>query len=372
MNESQLSQKFEELYVDKLTPKIVPLEQERLVIAKVSNRNNIIGVLCFLSSVIGLWLLSNAYFLILLLPAIIIFLIESKRQNKFRLKIKQQLLMEIFALFGKFQYCPDNELITKNEIFKTGLFPRFKCKKDNDQIVGNYKGMDIIILETKLTHNETIQNRDSSENKTVEDFNGLIIKTTLNKPYNGKTLLYQKAIGQKGQKQAIKSMLSESLGDEQADKIANSDIVNAVTGALAFAEKPIIKNLNVSSEGLSMDFKREIIVDNNLKKVNLEDPEFNQMYDIYSDDQVEARYIITPTFMERLKNIREVIGALHVHCLVECEYITLFIQNSKDFFEIGSLCDSLNNKKIYERVFMELITIFNLIHYFKLDKKLGL
>ncbi len=371
MDKNQLHQKFEELYTKKLEPKIISLEQERISIAKVSKINLLIAVLCFIVSIGGFLLLSKAYILLFLIPAVIMLIIESKRQRKFRLKLKQQLLMELFSLFGKFMYCPDKELITSNEIRKTGFFPGCNHQRDDDRIVGNYKGMGIIIVETELKHIEEV---DSDRSVTL--FHGLIIKTILNKPYKGKTLLYQKIIGQKGQKQAIKSLLSDSMGDEQADKIANSDAVNTLTGVLAFAEKLPLKHLKLSENGVSSSLNnknREIRVAGNLQKVTLEDSEFNQMYDIYSDDQVEARYILTPTFMERLKNVREVIGGFDVHCLIENKYITLFIETPNDFFEIGyNITDSINNKKNYECIFVQLINIFNLIHYFKLDKKLGL
>ncbi len=39
------------------------------------------------------------------------------------------------------------------------------------------------------------------------------------------------------------------------------------------------------------------------EKISLEDPEFMNMFEVYSPDQVEARYILTPTTMERIKNI---------------------------------------------------------------------
>ena len=373
MNENQLNKEFEELYVKNLAPKIVSLEQERAVVYQISNRNNLIGFLCFIGSFIGIWLTQNLYFFLLVVPAIILFSIEKKRLNQFRLKLKQQLLMEIFSLFGTFQYCTGKELITKKEIMKTGLFPKCEHKRDNDSIIGTYNGMHIVIVETELTHSEVDCSDDSNEQHTIiKDFSGLIIKTVLNKPYKGRILLYQKAIGQTSQKQAMKSLLSEEVGEEQADKIVNSKAVNAITGVLAFKEKPFLKRLKISGNGLHIDLNSEIHVDKNLNKVTLEDPEFSQFYDVYSDDQVEARYILTPTFIERLKNIREVIGAFHVHCYIEDQYITLFIENSRDFFEIGSFKESINNKKIYQDIFVQLITIFNLIHYFKLDKKLGL
>lgn len=38
-------------------------------------------------------------------------------------------------------------------------------------------------------------------------------------------------------------------------------------------------------------------------KIMLEDPEFTKMFDVYSDDQIEARYILTPSTMQYIKDI---------------------------------------------------------------------
>ncbi|MCB1782878.1 MAG: DUF3137 domain-containing protein [Alphaproteobacteria bacterium] len=37
-----------------------------------------------------------------------------------------------------------------------------------------------------------------------------------------------------------------------------------------------------------------------LKRANLVDPEFEKIFDVYTDDQVEARYLVDPVMMERL------------------------------------------------------------------------
>ncbi len=39
--------------------------------------------------------------------------------------------------------------------------------------------------------------------------------------------------------------------------------------------------------------------------VHLEDPRFDGVFTVYSTDQVEARYLLTPTFMERLADLPE-------------------------------------------------------------------
>ena len=36
-----------------------------------------------------------------------------------------------------------------------------------------------------------------------------------------------------------------------------------------------------------------------LESVKLEDPKFEKLFDVYGNDQIEARYLLTPSFMER-------------------------------------------------------------------------
>jgi hypothetical protein len=47
----------------------------------------------------------------------------------------------------------------------------------------------------------------------------------------------------------------------------------------------------------------------NLEKVNLESSAFEQSFIVYSNDQVEARYILTPSFMERLMKLQQTMGS---------------------------------------------------------------
>ena len=46
----------------------------------------------------------------------------------------------------------------------------------------------------------------------------------------------------------------------------------------------------------------------NLEKVKLESIEFENKFVVYSSDQVEARYILTPSFMERLVKLQDLMG----------------------------------------------------------------
>jgi hypothetical protein len=42
--------------------------------------------------------------------------------------------------------------------------------------------------------------------------------------------------------------------------------------------------------------------------VKLESVEFENKFVVYSNDQVEARYILTPSFMERLVKLQDLMG----------------------------------------------------------------
>jgi hypothetical protein len=47
----------------------------------------------------------------------------------------------------------------------------------------------------------------------------------------------------------------------------------------------------------------------NLEKVTLESNDFDKEFIVYGSDQVEARYILTPSFMERMMKLRETMGS---------------------------------------------------------------
>lgn len=173
---------------------------------------------------------------------------------------------------------------------------------------------------------------------------------------------------------AFKSEAEEEFGSEISQAAANSPIVNTISNLISAKENSPLRNIGIINGNLTLNTTglSEFKPPKGLEEVILEDSEFNKSYAVFSNDQVEARYLITPTFMERLKKIREVFGAYDVHCVFEDNYITLFLETGRDFFEVGDINTTLCNKKNYEKTFRELVSIFNLIHYFKLDKKLGL
>ena len=108
------------------------------------------------------------------------------------------------------------------------------------------------------------------------------------------------------------------------------------------------------------------------QKVKLEDVIFDKDYNVASEDQVEARYLITPSFMERFKNLKKAYNSKSIKCALFDNQIMFAISTTKDLFEIGSMYHPLTDSRQVDRFFDEIIAILDIIEEFKLDEKTGL
>lgn len=110
----------------------------------------------------------------------------------------------------------------------------------------------------------------------------------------------------------------------------------------------------------------------NLKHTTLEDVVFEKKFDVFTDDEVEARYLITPSFMERLNNMKTAFEAYAISCAFYDKYLLVGLSTRKDLFSIGDLNKPVNDGKQFFTMFEEILSIIKLIDHFKLDQKIGL
>ena len=112
---------------------------------------------------------------------------------------------------------------------------------------------------------------------------------------------------------------------------------------------------------------------NKFKKTTLEDVEFNSSFDVFCEDEVEARYLLTPTFMERLKRAQSVFKAEKVYCSFYKKYFFLALKTNKNSFNVCKLNKSLlDSKDMIFEMFEELCCAFDFIEHFKLEQRIGL
>lgn len=107
------------------------------------------------------------------------------------------------------------------------------------------------------------------------------------------------------------------------------------------------------------------------QKVHLEDPEFEKYYDVFSTDQIEARYLITTAFMNRMVQLAKRGIGKNITLSFEHGNVNIAVSSSKDWFEMPILKPA-NDISIYRAIILELITILKIIDSLKLDKNIGL
>jgi hypothetical protein len=119
---------------------------------------------------------------------------------------------------------------------EAGIFDKWQSASADDELYGTHRNLPLSIIELRLTSS-------SGDSETVQ-FNGLLVEITLPRGLRGSTAI-------------------------------------------------------IASEGL-VGRLREWIGRDGRSRVRLEDPKFDEIYEAWSTDQIAARALLTPAFMERL------------------------------------------------------------------------
>ncbi|WP_298514457.1 DUF3137 domain-containing protein [uncultured Kordia sp.] len=103
------------------------------------------------------------------------------------------------------------------------------------------------------------------------------------------------------------------------------------------------------------------------KRVRLEDPEFEDRFNVYSDDQVEARYILTPKMMHRIMELEDRFGT-NLYLSFRGHNVYIAIRESYDMFE-ASIHDEVSFVQI-ERFLEEVNSILAIINDLDLNLRI--
>lgn len=229
---------------------------------------------------------------------------------KYKETVKEKMFPLIFEYFGKDFFYQSVSSLHVSDLESSGIIPSYHDEKTDDYIRGSYKGVGLEMVEARLTK-EVGSNKSR---RTVEVFKGIFVVLETNKKFKGKTLVKQ-------------------------DRGFFNGIVNAFQS---------------------------------LDRVKLEDPEFEEIFEVFSSDQVEARYLLTTSFMDRLKKLSELFDAKWVQGSFYDKKLLLMIPLKKDYFELSSIFEPATFVDDINRILEEMNTIFGIIDTLKLDEKTGL
>lgn len=107
------------------------------------------------------------------------------------------------------------------------------------------------------------------------------------------------------------------------------------------------------------------------KQVNLESSDFSKHFDVYSDDQIEARYILTTSMMERIFNIKDAYNAKNIRLHFEEGKVYIVINTGRDMFAMG-ISEQKSRFNDFNKLALEMKSLIRLIKELKLNQKIGL
>ena len=311
---------FAEHYDTNLRPQIEEFEKTRIAAIKRARSR-----LLMMLPVLAVVLLFGSYVLILsdwqedardfsfwgvLVAFVGIFWWFNQPLKQYQASIKSDIFPKIVCFLGKYQYTANIPArIERYDDF--GIVPSYDNEYSEDQIIGVYKGVEIDLFETRLT-----ETRGSGKNRrTVTVFKGIVISLSLNKTFEGKTIV----------------------------KKDRGRLVNWVKDKFS-----------------------------SLEAVRLEDPRFEKEFEVYSTDQVEARYLLTTSFMERLVDLREAFGGKGIQCSFYQNQLLMMIPIKRNMFEPGSIFKVENFIDDAKSLLKEMNIIFQVVDTLKLDLDIGL
>ena len=106
-----------------------------------------------------------------------------------------------------------------------------------------------------------------------------------------------------------------------------------------------------------------------LEQIVLECIEANNKYKIYSESQQEARYLLSPVFLEKLTKIKKIFRCSYVDISFFDGKMMLAFHTRKNLFESYHLFQNALDIRLYERFYDEVDSIRKLINFLNIENK---
>ncbi len=97
-----------------------------------------------------------------------------------------------------------------------------------------------------------------------------------------------------------------------------------------------------------------------MERARLEDPRFEKAFEVYTTDQVESRYLLTPDFMQRLLDLEEAFHGGKLRCAFTGGEMFVAVEGG-DLFEPGSMFTPLDNPERIRELLDDFAVVFKLI-----------
>lgn len=224
-------------------------------------------------------------------------------------RIKGEVLLRLSTFLG-FTYNADPTSAELDWFQDVRIIPSYDRQSLEDELEGSHEGVSFTLCEAHLEDRRTRTDSDGrTETYYVTVFNGLLARFTFHKPFAARTIL-----------------------------TSDGGVIGNFFGGIG-----------KSSE-----------------RVRLEDPRFEKLFEVFSDDQVEARYLLTPTFMERVSQLADTVGG-QLQLAFDGDRLLMTINGGGDRFEGGGMFKRADDPGQIAKIASEIGLVFEIIHVLKLN-----
>lgn len=104
------------------------------------------------------------------------------------------------------------------------------------------------------------------------------------------------------------------------------------------------------------------------ERVTLEDPTFENKFNVYSSDQIEARYLLSPNFIQKFLDLAELFSN-QIECSFFENKLLITIDKKADSFEFNSIFKKTDYYQDCLSVMKQINSLLEIIEILKLDEK---
>jgi hypothetical protein len=226
--------------------------------------------------------------------------------KKFSGNVKDEVYKTILEFFDGFKY---DASATKSNLHNLAddILPSYDRMYCEDNINGDIENVGFEFVEL-LLQDRRRNSKGGSSYVTV--FDGVVIKLNMNKSFSGKTILAK-----------------------------DRGIFNKLSGKFKEGER-----------------------------VALEDPVFEKNFEVYSSDQIEARYLLSTSFMERLLSLRDLFKGKGLQGVFDNENFIMAIETNHNFFATPSIFEPVTFIPECKSILKEINLIREIIEILKLNQ----
>ena len=249
------------------------------------------------------------------------------RRNTLEDALKEKVMNVLLSAFGDFKTVT-KDMVDQRVLETSKIFPYFDQIFCDDIIKGTYKNTEICIAELSLLIDDVMSN------------NSVNIEA-----------------------------IEESC---KRFKLSKHAYIKTMVAKYGFNRVVIYAKIPKIFKGHTIVMPKNVMPYCKYPKVELEDVDFSKQFDVYSTDQVEARYLLTTAFMDRYKNVRKAFSGSSISCSFVDNTFLIAISTKEDLFSLGRLDIPLTELSQYNTILNDFISVFELCEELKLYQNTGL